>query len=157
VPISPTSLLKDSLPDLRRTWPQLVVADVMARILAVVLIAPTLGLLVKLFLWRTETGVVTDEAIASFLLHPFGLAALVIVAAVSAGVLFAEAGQLMVIGFGAAEGRRVTWVQALLYAYRHGFELVRLAGSAVGRLIVWMAGELGLLRGMEKTSSAEDA
>jgi glycerophosphoryl diester phosphodiesterase len=134
--VSARSLLSESLGDLRRAWPQLVITDVMARVLAVVLIAPAVGLLIKLFLWRTATGVLTDEAIASFLLHPFGLAALVVVAAVSLGMLFAETGQLMVIGFAAVEDRRVTWFDALVYTFRRVVALVHLAGSAVVRLLL---------------------
>ena len=129
-------LLKEAIGDLRRTWPQLVLTDLLARILAVVIITPAVGLLVKLFLWRTSTGVVTDEAIVSFLLHPFGMAALVVIAAVSLGVLFAETGQLMVIGFGALEDRRVTWLDALLYAYRRAVALVHLAGAGLVRLLL---------------------
>ena len=129
-------LLKEAIGDFRRTWPQLVLTDLLARILAVVIIAPAVGLLVKLFLWRTSTGVVTDEAIVSFLLHPFGMAALVVIAAVSLGVLFAETGQLMVIGFGALEDRRVTWLDALLYAYRRAVALVHLAGAGLVRLLL---------------------
>ena len=56
--ISLRSLVTDSLRDFRRTWPQLVLTDLLARILAVVIIAPAVGLLVKFFLWRTDTGVV---------------------------------------------------------------------------------------------------
>ena len=97
--VSAWSLVKNSLCDLQRIWPQLVFTDLFARILAIVIIAPAVGLLGKLFLWRTTTGVVTDEAIVSFLLHPFGMAALVVVATVSLGVLFAEIGQLMVVGW----------------------------------------------------------
>lgn len=114
----------------------MVLTDLLARILAVVIIAPAVGLLGKLFLWRTATGVVTDEAIVSFLLHPFGMAALVVIAAVSLGALFAETGQLMVIGFGAIEDRRVTWLDALHYAYRRAVALVHLAGAAVVRLLL---------------------
>jgi glycerophosphoryl diester phosphodiesterase len=133
---SPWPLLADAFRDFRRTWPQLVLTDLLARILAVVIIAPAVGLLGKLFLWRTATGVVTDEAIVSFLLHPFGMVALVVMAAVSLGVLFAETGQLMVIGFGAVEDRRVTWLDALIYAYRRAVDLVHLAGAAVVRLLL---------------------
>ena len=134
--ITPWSLLTESISDFRRTWPQLVLTDLLARILAVVIIAPAVGLLGKLFLWRTATGVVTDEAIVSFLLHPFGMAALVVIAAVSLGVLFAETGQLMVIGFGALEDRHVTWLDALIYTYRRAVELVHLAAAAVVRLLL---------------------
>ena len=110
--------------------------DLLARALAVLIIAPAVGLLGKLFLWRTATGVVTDEAIVSFLLHPFGMAALVVMVAVSLGVLFAETGQLMVIAFGAVEDRRVTWLDALNYAYRRVVALVHLAGEAFVRLLL---------------------
>jgi len=133
---SPWPLLADAFRDFRRTWPQLVLTDLLARILAVIIIAPAVGLLGKLFLWRTATGVVTDEAIVSFLLHPFGMAAMVVMAAVSLGVLFAETGQLMVIGFGAVEDRRVTWLDALIYSYRRAVDLVHLAGAAVVRLLL---------------------
>ncbi|MCW8984401.1 MAG: glycerophosphoryl diester phosphodiesterase membrane domain-containing protein [Thermoanaerobaculales bacterium] len=134
--ITPWSLLTESISDFRRTWPQLVLTDLLARTLAVVIIAPAVGLLGKLFLWRTATGVVTDEAIVSFLLHPFGMAALVVIAAVSLGVLFAETGQLMVIGFGAVQDRHLTWLDALLYAYRRAAALVHLAGAGVVRLLL---------------------
>jgi len=113
-----------------------VLTDLLARILAVVIITPMVGLLGKLFLWRTATGVVTDEAIVSFLLHPYGMAALVVIVAVSIGVLFAETGQLMVIAFGAVEDRRVMWLDALNYAYRRVMALVRLAGEAFVRLLL---------------------
>jgi glycerophosphoryl diester phosphodiesterase len=130
------ALLVDALRDLRRTWPQMVLTDLLARILAVILIAPAVGLLIKLFLSRTATGVVTDESIASFLVHPLGLTALIVVGAVSVGVLFAETGQLMVIGFGAIEDRRVTWLDAFAYSYRRAVALVQLAGLALVRLMV---------------------
>jgi glycerophosphoryl diester phosphodiesterase len=133
---SPWPLLANAFGDFRRTWPQLVLTDFLARILAVIIIAPAVGLLGKLFLRRTSTGVVTDEAIVSFLLHPFGMAALVVMAAVSLGVLFAETSQLMVIGFGAIEDRRVTWLDAWIYAYRRAVALVRLAGAAVVGLLL---------------------
>ena len=138
----------ESLQDFRRTWPQLVLTDLLARVLAVVIIAPVVGLLVKLFLWRTAAGVVTDEAIVTFLLHPFGMAALIVVAAVSLGILFAESGQLMVIAFGAVEGRRVTWLDALIYTYRRAMALVHLAGAAVVRLLLISAPFLAVVGGI---------
>ncbi len=115
---SALSLLSDSLRLFRRTWPQLVLTDLLAKVLSLAIISPAIGLLIELFLRRTSTGVVTDEAIASFLLRPFGMAALMVVGAVTAGVLFAESGQLMVIAFGAIENRFVTWFDSLFYAYR---------------------------------------
>jgi glycerophosphoryl diester phosphodiesterase len=146
--IAVRSLVTDSVRDLRRTWPQLVLTDISARVLAVVIIAPAVGLLGKLFLWRTDTGVVTDEAIVSFLLHPFGMAALLVVVSVSLAVLFAETGQLMVIGFGAVEERRVTWLDALFYNYRRVVALVHLGAAVCVRLLLISLPFLAVLGGI---------
>jgi glycerophosphoryl diester phosphodiesterase len=129
-------LLTQALGDLRRSWPQLVLTDLLARAIAIAIMAPAISLLGKLFLRRTSTGVVTDEALLSFFLHPFGLAALVVIGAVSGAVLFVESGQLMVIGFGTVEDRQVSWLNAVIYAYRRSAELVQLAANALLRLLL---------------------
>ncbi len=126
----------ESLRDFRRTWPQLILTDLVVRVAAVVVLAPAVGLLVRLFLTTTATGVVADAAIVNFLFHPIGIAALLTVGAVSLGLLFAETGALMVIGFGAVEDRRVTWLDALRYALRRVAVFVHVAWFAVGRLLL---------------------
>ena len=130
------STLVESLRDFLRTWPQLVLTDFLARVLAIVILTPVVGLLLKAFLVSTATGVVTDVAIVNFLLHPTGLAALLVVGAVSLGMVFAETGQLMVIGFAAVEDRRVTWLAAFKYAWKRALALVHLAGHAMARLLL---------------------
>ncbi|MGD8868367.1 MAG: glycerophosphodiester phosphodiesterase family protein, partial [Gemmatimonadales bacterium] len=130
------SILVESLRDFRRTWPQLILTDFLARVLGIVILTPALGLLLEVFLARTTTGVITDLGILKFLVHPIGLMALVLVGAVSAAIKFAETGQLMVIGFGAIENRSVTWLAAFQYAWRRAPALVRLAGHAFVRLLL---------------------
>ncbi|MEJ2335376.1 MAG: glycerophosphodiester phosphodiesterase family protein [Gemmatimonadales bacterium] len=128
--------LMRALTDFRRTWPQLLVTDLFARAFTVVVVTPLVGLLVKLFLMTTDDGVLADTDIAAFALHPIGLAAIVVVGAVSLGVWFAEQGILMTVGFGAVEDRRVTWLEGVRYVVRHGAELVRLAGHIISRLLL---------------------
>ena len=134
--LSARTILVESLRDFRRTWPQLILTDLLARVLTVVVLTPVVGLLLKIFLATTTTGVVTDGAIVEFLLHPTGLAALLVVCTVSLGILFAETGQLMVIGFGAIEERRATWLEAFKYAFGRVVELMQLAWFAVVRLLL---------------------
>jgi glycerophosphoryl diester phosphodiesterase len=124
------------LRDFRRTWPQLLATDLLARTLAVVVLTPAVALLLKLFLVRTDTGVLSDQDILWFCLHPIGLTALVVVGAVSLGILFFEVGQLMVIGFGALEDRRVTYLDAFRYLVRRAPALLRLAGKALVVLLL---------------------
>jgi glycerophosphoryl diester phosphodiesterase len=121
-------LVRGALRDFRRTWPQLLLTDLMARALGVIVLTPIVGLLLKVFLVTADDGVLGDADIAVFLLHPIGLTGAVIVGAFSLGILFAEHGALMVIGFGAMENRRVSWLDALRYVARYGRHLVTLAG-----------------------------
>ncbi len=130
------TILAETLRDLRRTWPQLILTDLLARVLSVVVLAPVVGLLLKVFLATTPTGVVTDGAIVGFLLHPTGLAALLVVCTVSLGILFAETGQLMVIGFASIEDRHASWVDAFKYAVGRLAGLLQLAGLVVVRLLL---------------------
>lgn len=130
------SVFGESLHDFRRTWPQLFVTDLVSRALAFVIIAPSVGLVGKIFLWRSSDGVVTDAGIITFLLNPLGLLTLVVMGTISLGVFFAELGQLLVIGFGATEKRRVTWLDAFFYSYRRALSLIVLGRIAVVRLLL---------------------
>jgi glycerophosphoryl diester phosphodiesterase len=121
---------------LRRTWPQLLLTLLMTRALAIVALTPLVGLLLKLFLMSTETGVLTDEDILVFLFHPTGLAALLVVGSVSLGILFAEQGLLMVISYGALEDRRVTYLDAFRYVYRRWRRLLNLGARLLVRVIL---------------------
>jgi len=94
------------------------------------------GLLIKLFLLQTEDGVLSDTDIIDFLAHPLGITALITVCSISLGVLFAEHSVLMVVGFGAVEDRRITWIDSMRYVTKYTFELVKLAGHVIIRLLL---------------------
>jgi glycerophosphoryl diester phosphodiesterase len=122
---------------LRRTWPQLLVTVFMTRIVAIVVLTPLVGLLLKAFLMTTATGVLTDEEILVFLIHPTGLAALLVVGTVMLAILFAEQGVLMVIGYGALEERRVTYLDAFRLVSIRWRNLLSLGGHLLIRLTLW--------------------
>jgi glycerophosphoryl diester phosphodiesterase len=128
--------LLEARSDFRRTWPQLLLTDLFSRIIVVVALTPIVGLLIKVFLLQTDDGVLSDTDIVVFLLHPIGITALLIVCAVSLGVLFAQQGVLMVVGFGAVEDRRMTWLDSIRYVTRYTFELVKLSGHVIVRLLL---------------------
>jgi len=146
-PMNWPELLK-AFQDFRRTWPQLLLTDLLSRALAFIVLTPVVGLLLKLFLMRADDGVLADADIAVFLLHPFGIAALIIIGAVSLGVLFAEQGVMMVIGFGAVENRQVTWFDALTYISHYAIHMVTLAGQVIARLLLVAAPFLAAIGGI---------
>jgi len=129
-------ILIEALRDFRRTWPQLILSDLLARAFAFIVLTPVVGALFKLFLATTPTGVVTDSAIVTFLIHPTGIAALFVISAALLGIVFLETGQLMVIGFGAAENRRVTWLDAFKYTYRRAVAIMQIIWYGLARLLL---------------------
>src|SRR5262245_256075 len=90
MPFSTRPVVKDALNDLRRCWPRLIAADLLARLVTLLLLAPLCALLLRVFLSSTETGVVADAAIADFVLHPIGIATVVIGATLSLTILLIE-------------------------------------------------------------------
>ena len=120
--------LRGALDDFRRTWPQLLTADLLSAAIAFVVSTPLVGLLLGLFLRTTEDRVLTDADIAAFFLHPLGWVALVLLGGVSLGVYLSLQGLLMVIGMGAAEGHRVTYLDALRHVASRSLRFGRLAG-----------------------------
>ena len=121
---------------LRRTWPQLLVTVLLMRVLAIVALTPMVGLLLQLFLASTETGVLIDEDILVFLLHPTGVAALLVMGSVILGILFAEQGVLMVIGYGAMEDRRVTYLDAFRHVLSRWRRLLSLSAHFLLRMLL---------------------
>ena len=128
--------LLDAFSDFRRTWPQLILTHGLSLAFGVLALTPLVGVLLKIFLIHADDGVLADADIVFFLLHPTGLAALLVIGAVSMGVLFIEQSVLMVIGFGATEERRVTWLDAVRYVSKYAHEMVALAGHVFVRLLL---------------------
>jgi glycerophosphoryl diester phosphodiesterase len=138
----------DPLRDLRRTWPQLIATDLVSRAVALLALTPLVGLLLRLFLLRTETGVLSDQDILSFALSPMGFATVLVVGGVSLGILFAELGVLMVIGFGAVEDRSLTWLDAIRCVARRAPQLAELGGHVVVRVALLAAPFVAALAGV---------
>ena len=74
--------------------------------LGVVLFVPLMDILGRLLLRFSGQPALADQDIAWFLLTPFGMAALILFAALLIGVLAFEQASLMMIGAGAAQGLR---------------------------------------------------
>ena len=140
--------LQRAFRDLRRTWPQLLITDLLSFALTVVVATPLVGLLLKLFLLSTADRVLTDADIAAFFLHPLGLVALVLLGSVSLGVYLLQQALVMVVGFGAIEERRVTYLDAGRFVLRFPAGFLRLAGEITGRVLLLGAPFLAAIGGV---------
>ena len=99
--------------DIRSTWQALVLTDLVYKLIAFAVLTPCVGLLFRLFLSLSGRDILADEDILFFALSPTGIAAIIIVGAVSVGTLAFEQSALMTIMFGVANDRHIGIRQAL--------------------------------------------
>jgi len=125
--------------DFRRTWPQLAVTDLLAKVVGFVLLTPMAGILLGLLVSWRGGGVVTDEDILFFFLRPLGIATLLLAGAIFAGIAFAEQAGLMTIVFGARHERSITYLEALRHVVKRAGSIFNLAGQMVARLLLYAA------------------
>jgi glycerophosphoryl diester phosphodiesterase len=134
--------------DFRRTWPQLLLVTLATRIAVTLLMLPGLALLLRFFLSRQDRAALSDQEILLFLLSPTGAVALVVVGGIWLGIALLEQAGLMVVGFGAAEERRVTWFSALRYVFRESPRILRLGSNLLARAALLGVPILGLVGGV---------
>ena len=127
MPVRAMKVFFGAVGDFLQAWPRLLAADVVYKIIAFVVLTPLVGLLLKFFMSTRDSTVLADQDILFFILSPVGLAALVVVGAVSLAILTLEQACLMAIGFGETRDLHVRTTDALWYGARHAWSVVRLA------------------------------
>ncbi|RLE31142.1 MAG: glycerophosphodiester phosphodiesterase [Acidobacteria bacterium] len=121
------NVFPNAVRDFLRAWPRLLATDVVYKIIALVVLTPVVGLALKFFIATGGNTVLADQDILYFVLSPVGLAALVVVGAVSLAILTLEQACLMAIGFGETRDLHVRTTDALWYGARQVGSVVRLA------------------------------
>jgi len=127
VPFRAIKVFSHAVGDLGRTWPRLLATAGVYKIIALVILTPMVGFFLKIFISTRGNSVLADEDILYFVLSPAGLAAVVVVGAVSLAILALEQACLMAIGFGETLNLDVRTTDALWYGARKTWSVVRLA------------------------------
>ena len=125
--------------DGRRVWPQLLVTDIVYKLLAFAVLTPLLGLALRVGVSLSGSSVLADQDILYFLLSPVGLAVLVVAAGLSLTIVALEQACLMAIGVAAAENSRVTVIGALRFVLARARSVIGLALRVVGRCLLYVA------------------
>ena len=134
--------------DFRRTWPQLLLVTLATRVAVTLILLPGLALLLRFFLSRQDRTVLSDQEILFFFLTPIGALALVVVGGIWIGIALIEQAGLMVVGFGAAEDRRITWFNALRYVFRESPRIFLLGSHLLVRAALLVGPMLALVGGV---------
>lgn len=126
------------LQNLRHCWAKLLVADLIFKAISFILLAPAVSLVFRGFLLAYGSDVLADADIAKFLLHPIGIAALLIVSALLVGLFAIELAILMTLSLAAQENRTVSIRGAMHFiATRSVGGIVRLALRIIFEMVLW--------------------
>jgi glycerophosphoryl diester phosphodiesterase len=122
--------LGDTLRDFRCCWKQLLVTDLVYKVLAFILLTPILGVLFRGLIALSGNAILTDLDILLFFLGPAGWACLVAVGALWLGITAVELAALMAI-LASASHKPIRTVHALRFASVNGWRAVRVTGRLV--------------------------
>jgi glycerophosphoryl diester phosphodiesterase len=120
----------------RTAWRELLAADILYKLLAVVLLLPTVALGLRVFLGLSGSSVKADQDILYFFLSPVGAVTLVVIAAGAIAVTALEVASLMTIGLGAREAARVSVPDALRFSLARAWSVIQVAGRLVVRVVL---------------------
>ncbi|HJS74589.1 MAG TPA: glycerophosphodiester phosphodiesterase [Vicinamibacteria bacterium] len=137
--MSPQRVFSEAWSDWRASWPRLLGAFVVYQAVAFVLLIPLVGLALRGFLHLSGREVAADQDILFFILSPFGIAALLSVAAGGLAILAAQQAALMTLGFDARGAAPARVEDALAVAARHLRPLLAITGRIVLRGILLAA------------------
>ncbi len=124
---------------LRLCWPRLLAADVLAKALGFLVVAPVTALLLGFFSRRSGSTVLTDEDILFFFLSPTGIAALLIIGVFTFWIVFTEQAVMLTLGLGTLEHGTVTLGKACRFVAARSMSLLRLALALLIRLLLLAA------------------
>ena len=93
-------MFRNVLHHLRQSWRPLAVTDILFKLIALVLLLPTVGILFRSFLALSGRDVLADTDIARFLLHPIGWFALIVVGGAAITLFSIEVAVLMTVCVG---------------------------------------------------------
>jgi glycerophosphoryl diester phosphodiesterase len=134
--------------DFRRTWPQLLLVTLATRAAVTLVMLPGLALLLRFFLARQDRAALSDQEILYFFLTPVGVLALVVVGGVWIGISLVEQAGLMVVGFGAADNRRIHWLASLRNVATRLPRILLLGSHLLVRTLVLVGPMLALIGGV---------
>lgn len=106
-----------AIQDFRRALPDLLLFDVLFRIIALIALTPLLTWLFDRFVASSGNSAIGNFDIALFLLTPLGIVITLVLAVLACTISFARLAGLLYIGAAADEDRRVTYADALRFIF----------------------------------------
>ena len=122
--------------DLRSTWPQLAISDILYKILAFVILSPLTAALVRMLVSMSGRTVLADEDLLFFFLRPLGWLSFILLGGITLAIIGLEQAALMSIVLGERNGLRVDFWRALLFVAGRSWSVLKVTALIVARVLV---------------------
>ena len=132
-------ILCAAIRDLRATWKTLAITDIAYKFIAFVVLSSIVGITFRIMLSLSGRTVLADEDILYFLLEPVGLVCVIVVGALSLGILAFEQAALMGVIQANAQGRHINYVGALQFALVNAKVVLLLTTRLIAAMFIAIA------------------
>ncbi len=124
--------------NLRLCWQKLLLADLVFKAIAFILIAPAVSIVFRTLLAISGRQMLADADIAKFLLHPVGLGSFLLFSAILISIFAIELAILMTLSIAAHLQQPISIRGAMHFiAAGHTTQVLRLAMRVVAELVLW--------------------
>ncbi|NHZ73777.1 MAG: hypothetical protein GWP16_04840, partial [Nitrospirae bacterium] len=125
-----------SLRDLRATWSQLAITDILYKILAFVILTPLTAALVRVVVSMSGRTVLADEDLLFFFLRPVGWVSLILLGGITLAIIGLEQAALMGIVLGKRKGLQVDFWRALVFVGGRAWSVLQVTALLVARVLL---------------------
>ena len=124
------------LRDLRATWPQLVITDLLYKTLAFVILTPLAALLVRMVVSMSGRTVLADEDLLFFFLRPVGWLSLILLGGITLAIIVLDQAALMSSVFGERKRLQVDFWRALVFVAGRAWSVLQVTALIVARVLL---------------------
>ena len=132
------SAIRDAATALRTCWWQLVVTDVIYKIVALIVLTPLTGILLRILIATSGEAVLSDQDILYFFLGPVGWLCFITIGALWIGIIAVEQAALMAI-LASVEQQPITVLGALRFARVNAWHVTKVTGRMVAFVLLVLA------------------
>jgi len=136
MPSSAKTIARDGTTTFRRVWSDLLITDIVFKVVAFAVLVPLSGLILRLLLALSGSPAVGDTDLVFFFLSPLGIVSIIVMGAVGLAVFGLEEAGMMAVAYGATHDHRVDYRAALRYIASMWRSILLLTGRIVVRALL---------------------
>lgn len=128
----------------RANWGNTLATHILGTLIVYVVLTPLASLLLNIAVSRSGNTALSDQEILFFALTPFGLVSLVVLGAIAITVIAFKHAAMMTIIEASYRGQRISYIDALLFIFRHSLQILVLGMMMVAKVLLYVLPLLGI-------------